>query len=71
MEFSMMEGPVIHGSTSIEKEPGNRPGDESGATGGLKMRRNEVSPLSDLMVNDMSTVARKAHQCKIVATRTA
>jgi len=39
-------------------EPGNKPGDESGATGGLKMRRKEVSPFNDLIVKDMATGAR-------------
>jgi hypothetical protein len=51
----MIEGPTIHGSTRIVNDPGKRPGDESGATGGLKMRRKDVSPFSDLMVRDMAT----------------
>ena len=54
----MIDGPTIHGSTKIVNEPGNKPGDESGATGGLKMRRKEVSPFNDLIVKDMATGAR-------------
>jgi hypothetical protein len=54
IELKMIEGPTIHGSTKIVKEPGNKPGDESGATAGPNIKRNEVSPLSDLMVRDMA-----------------
>lgn len=34
-------------STRIVKEPGNNPGDDSGAAGGSKVRRKEVSPFND------------------------
>jgi hypothetical protein len=67
MELRMIEGPTIHGSTKTVKEPGKRPGDESGATGGLKMRRNDVSPFSDLMVKDMATRPQNAVLCKTEA----
>lgn len=63
----MIEGPTIHGSTRMENEPGKQPGDESGATGGLNMRRNDVSPLSDLMVRDMATHLQGAVPCKTEA----
>jgi hypothetical protein len=67
MELRMTEGPTIQGSTSIVKDPGNKPGDESGATGGLKMRRKDVSPLSDLMVKDMATDAGSTLLCRVAA----
>lgn len=51
---------MIQGSTRMVKEPGNSPGEDSGATGGLKVRRKEVSPLSDLMVRDMATRTQEA-----------
>lgn len=41
-------------STKIVKEPGNRPGDDSGAAGGSKVRRNEVSPFRDWTERDMA-----------------
>jgi hypothetical protein len=55
MELKIIEGPTIHGSTKIVNEPGNRPGEDSGATGGWKMRRKEVSPFRDLMVSDIAS----------------
>jgi hypothetical protein len=67
MELRMIEGPTIHGSTRMENEPGKQPGDESGATGGLNMSRNDVSPLSDLMVSDMATHLQGAVPCKTEA----
>jgi hypothetical protein len=57
MELRMIDGPTIHGSTRTVNDPGKRPGDESGATGGLKMSRKQLSPFSDLMVKDMATSA--------------
>jgi len=47
IEFRMIDGPVSHGSTRMVKEPGNNPGDDSGAAGGSKVRRKEVSPFND------------------------
>lgn len=46
--------PESHGSMRTVNEPGNRPGEEIGATGGEKVRRNEVSPLRAFTVKDMS-----------------
>ena len=40
-------------SSRIVKEPGNNPGDDSGAAGGSNVRRKEVSPFNDLTVSDM------------------
>jgi hypothetical protein len=51
----IIEGPTIHGSTKMVNEPGKSPGEESGATLGVKVRRKELSPFSDLMVRDMAT----------------
>jgi hypothetical protein len=59
MEFSIMDGPTSHGSSSIVKEPGNNPGDDSGATGGLNTRRKEVSPFNDLTDKDMAMCTPK------------
>ena len=55
MELRMIDGPTSQGSSRIVKEPGKRPGEEMGATGGLKTRRKEVSPFSDLTDSDMAT----------------
>lgn len=46
--------PDSHGSIRMVKEPGNRLGGETGAMGGEKVRRNEVSPLRAFTVKDMS-----------------
>ena len=55
-ELRMMEGPVIHGSTRIEKEPGKRPGEDSvGAMWGVNVNKKEVSPFNDLTDRDMAT----------------
>jgi hypothetical protein len=53
-----MDGPTIHGSTSMVNEPGNKPGEASGAAGGSKTSRKEVSPFSDLTVRDMAVGAQ-------------
>jgi hypothetical protein len=50
-----MEGPTSQGSIRIVKDPGNRPGEDSGATGGLKVSRNAVSPFNDFTVRDIAT----------------
>lgn len=50
----MVAAPVNHGSMRTVKDPGNSPGDESGATGGEKVSRKAVSPLRDFTVNDMA-----------------
>jgi hypothetical protein len=44
----MMDGPTSHGSIKIVNDPGKRPGEESGATGGLNVRRKDESPFNDL-----------------------
>ena len=49
----MVAAPVNQGSMRIVKEPGNNPGEEMGAIGGEKVRRNAVSPFIDFTVNDM------------------
>jgi hypothetical protein len=67
----MMEGPTIHGSTKIVKEPGKRPGDESGATLGVKVRRKEVSPFSDLMVKAMATQPQEVPRARDESRREA
>lgn len=64
IELSMIDGPTSQGSIRMVKEPGNKPGDETGATGGLKTRRNEVSPLSDLTDSDMVSLAPSKQQLK-------
>ena len=63
-ELRMMDGPVIQGSTRMENEPGNRPGLESGATGGLKVRRKDVSPFRDLTVRDIAKHAQDTVLCR-------
>ena len=57
MLLRMVAAPTSQGSMRIVKEPGKRPGDESGAIGGLKVSKKAVSPFSDLHVRLM--VARK------------
>jgi hypothetical protein len=37
------------------KEPGNIPGEDSGAAGGSNVSRKEVSPFNDLIVSDIFT----------------
>lgn len=66
-ELRIMDGPTNHGSTRIVNEPGNSPGEDSGAIGGLNMSRKEVSPLSDLTVKDMATRAQYTLWCRTVA----
>lgn len=51
----MMDGPTSQGSIKIVKDPGKSPGEDSGATGGLKVRRNAVSPFNDFTVRDIAT----------------
>jgi hypothetical protein len=53
MLLSMVAAPTSQGSMRIVKEPGNRPGEESGAIGGLKVSKKAVSPFSDLHVRLM------------------
>jgi hypothetical protein len=53
-ELSMMEGPTSQGSMRIVKDPGKSPGELSGATGGLNVSRNAVSPFNDFTVKDMA-----------------
>lgn len=55
MELRMMEGPTSQGSIRIVKDPGKSPGEDSGATGGLKVSRNAVSPFNDFTVKDIAT----------------
>jgi hypothetical protein len=50
MLLRMVAAPTSHGSMRIVKEPGNRPGDDIGAIGGLKVSKKLVSPFSDLQV---------------------
>lgn len=50
----MIDGPTSHGSKSIVKDPGNNPGDDNGATAGLKTSKNDVSPFSDLTDSDIA-----------------
>lgn len=57
MELKMVAAPVSQGSMRIVKEPGNRPGEERGATGGVNVKRKAVSPFKDRRVNDMTTSA--------------
>jgi hypothetical protein len=59
MEFSIMDGPTSQGSSSIVKEPGNNPGDDSGAIGGLNTRRKDVSPFNDFTDSDMTMCTQK------------
>lgn len=54
MEFRMMDGPTSQGSSRTVKEPGKRPGEDSGATGGLKTSKKEVSPFKDLTDSDIA-----------------
>jgi hypothetical protein len=54
-------------SSRIVKEPGNNPGDDSGAAGGSNVRRKEVSPFNDLTMSDMFKNKRNT---AIHATRT-
>jgi hypothetical protein len=54
IELRMMEGPTSQGSIRIVKDPGKRPGEDSGATGGLNVSRNAVSPFNDLTVRDIA-----------------
>lgn len=63
IELRMIDGPVIQGSTRMEKLPGKQPGLESGAIGGLNVRRKDVSPFRDLTVKDM-VHARDAVMCR-------
>jgi hypothetical protein len=53
-ELSIVAGPVSQGSMRMVKEPGNRPGERRGATGGEKVSRKAVSPLRDCKVRDMA-----------------
>lgn len=62
MEFRIMDGPTSHGSQRMVKDPGKRPGEESGAMGGLKTRRKHVSPFSDLTDSDMATFSHSAQR---------
>jgi hypothetical protein len=54
MVLRMVAGPVSHGSMRMVKDPGKRPGEDTGATGGEKVSRKAVSPLRDRTVNDMA-----------------
>jgi hypothetical protein len=54
MLLRMVAEPTSHGSMRIVKEPGNRPGDDIGAIGGLKVSKKAVSPFSDLHVRLMA-----------------
>lgn len=54
IELRMMDGPTSQGSIKIVKDPGKRPGEDSGATGGLKASRNAVSPFNDFTVSDIA-----------------
>ena len=62
MELKIVAEPTSHGSIRIVNEPGNRPGDESGATGGEKTSRNVVSPFNALTVSDMLTYRKKVQR---------
>jgi hypothetical protein len=55
----MVAGPVSHGSRRMVKDPGNKPGEDTGAAGGEKVRRKAVSPFSDCTVKDMAARSRR------------
>lgn len=62
----MIDGPTSQGSSRIVKDPGNRPGEDSGATGGLKTSKKDVSPFSDLTDSDMVADTQRRtvpHRC--------
>lgn len=54
MELKMIDGPTSQGSIRIVKDPGKRPGEDSGATSGLNVSRNAVSPFKDFTVRDIA-----------------
>ena len=61
-EFRMMDGPTSHGSSRMVKEPGKVPGEASGAGGGRKTSRNDVSPLSDVTESDMAVHTQRVRR---------
>lgn len=71
MVLRMVAGPMSHGSRRMVKDPGNRPGEDTGAAGGEKVRRKAVSPFSDCTVKGMAArrqrgrdVKRRGHEVK-------
>lgn len=51
----MMDGPTSQGSIRTVKDPGKSPGDDCGASSGLNVSRNAVSPFNDCTVRDIAT----------------
>jgi hypothetical protein len=64
MVLRMVAGPVSHGSRRMVKDPGNRPGEDTGAAGGEKVRRKAVSPFSDCTVKGMAARRQRGREAK-------